>query len=516
MKIIEYNGKTLETKHFCEISQKEYEEIKNAYYKKPDFADVKKEFLNLKKGGVKNSNITNYYVKDLMAKTHIYYNKWSIEEVLNCKELVGFFISKTQENKKIYPDSDSIVKKIETAFRLGGKGVCSKPANFPIKTVDEILNNYNINDNYYDFSCGWGARLCSSLKNEINYYGTDPNYMLTERLINMANDYKKVNNTNTIVDIKTQGSEVFVPEWENKIGVAFSSPPYFYLEDYKVGNQSYKNGTTYEDWKSKYLEPTFKNIYKYLVEDGYFIININNFLNYELVEDTIKIAENNGFTLYKYHTLSNIKRTNSKGGFNDNSEKIIVFIKSKKEKIMDFNGKVKSISVDGLDKVNITISTENSSILEQLEDIKNKDKEVSIEIKRMYNRRSLDANAYFHFLINKLARYFNISDEEMKVKMNLQYGTIAKDKNGNSVGIKIPISADINDFYHYAKWFGDCVENGIKFNKYLFYKETHKLNTKEMSDLIEGVVQECRDYGIPTKTDEEIDSMLENWKPKGG
>lgn len=182
---------------------------------------------------------------------------------------------------------------------------------------------------------------------------------------------------------------------------------------------------------------------------------------------------------------------------------------------MDFNGKIKNISIEN-NKININITTENSSILEQLEDIKNRDKEVSIEIKRMYNRRSLDANAYFHFLINKLARYFNISDEEMKVKMNLQYGTIAKDKNGNSVGIKIPISADINDFYHYAKWFGDCVENGIKFNKYLFYKETHKLNTKEMSDLIEGVVQECRDYGIPTKTDEEIDNMLENWKPKGG
>ena len=37
-----------------------------------------------------------------------------------------------------------------------------------------------------------------------------------------------------------------------------------------------------------------------------------------------------------------------------------------------------------------------------------------------------------------------------------------------------------------------------------------------MADLIEGVVQECRDNGIPTKTDEEVKDMINNWEPKGG
>ena len=181
---------------------------------------------------------------------------------------------------------------------------------------------------------------------------------------------------------------------------------------------------------------------------------------------------------------------------------------------MDFIGKIKNISLPQENEVIISLSTDNTSILEELESIKNKDKEVNIEIKRIYNRRSLDANAYFHFLVNKLARHFNISDEEMKIKMNLQYGTIAKDSNGNSVGIKIPTTANVKDFYKYAKWFGGCVEGGVKFDKYLFYKETHTLNTKEMKDLIEGVVQECQDYGIPTKTEEEIKSMIESWKGK--
>lgn len=140
------------------------------------------------------------------------------------------------------------------------------------------------------------------------------------------------------------------------------------------------------------------------------------------------------------------------------------------------------------------------------------DKSKKYEVKEYKEKRSKDANAYFHVLVNELARYFNISDKEMKIKMNLQYGTIAKDGNGNSIGIKIPKGTDIRQFYDYAKWFGECEDNGIKFDKYLVYKQTHTLNTKEMSQLINGVVQECQDVGIETKPREEIESLLRSWK----
>lgn len=326
--LITYNGETLDTKHYKAISEEEYEELKEQYYTKPDYESVKKQFINISFGGTKNNDITNYYVKDLMAKTRIYYNKWSIEDVFNCKDLVSFFIGKTLDNKKIFPDTDSTIKKIETAMRLGGKGVASKPANFPIKTCDEVLERFNVNNNWYDFSCGWGARLTSALKNKVNYYGTDPNYLLTDRLNQLASDYKDTLKQDTIVDIRTQGSEVFNPDWINKMGLAFSSPPYFYLEDYKVGNQSWKNGTTYQEWLNNYLEPTIKNIYQYLIEEGYLLFNINNFDKYNLVEDVKKIAIKNGFKYVGNHTLNNIKRTKSTGGFNDNSEQIMIFVKN--------------------------------------------------------------------------------------------------------------------------------------------------------------------------------------------
>lgn len=328
---IEYKGQVVETKHHTEISEQEYQQLRYEYYKKPDFIEVQKEFINLRDGGTKNSNITEYYVKDLMAKTKIYFNKWSLEDVFNCKQLVEYFVSKTEENKVLFPDSESLISKIEKATRLGGKGVASKPSNFPIKTVDDVLEKYNVNNNWYDFSCGWGARLLGALKNNVNYYGTDPNYMLTERLTQMTKDYKRTIYQHSVVDIRTQGSEVFVPEWQDKIGLAFSSPPYFYLEDYKIGDQSWKEGTSYQQWKDNYLEPTIKNIYLYLVHNGFLLFNINNFKEYDLVGDVIKIATANGFKYLGNHTLENIQRINSNGDLNDNSEKIMVFVKKENE-----------------------------------------------------------------------------------------------------------------------------------------------------------------------------------------
>lgn len=283
--------------------------------------------------------ITNYYVKDLMAKVRIHFNNWTIEEALNHKPLMEFFAGKSAVNKKVFPDSMSLCQKIETAFRLCGFKTASKPSNFPLATVNQMLEQYNINNKYYDFSCGWGTRLLGALSHEIEYYGTDPNYLLCERLEELAEDYQAVCKTTSYVDIRSHGSEVFIEDWENTIGLAFSSPPYYNLEDYGIGEQSYKLGVSYDEWINNYLKPTIQNIYKYLINDGIFAININNFKkynDYDLIQNTIDIATDTGFELIDVHTLKNIKRCHGHAqwsgecGWNDNDEKIFVFKKGEK------------------------------------------------------------------------------------------------------------------------------------------------------------------------------------------
>jgi len=88
---INYLGKTYNTTIHKDLTDEEFEQIRKEYYTKPDKKDVLKQLKKVSEGGVRINHITNYYVKDLMAKTKIHFNNWTIEEALNHKPLMEFF-----------------------------------------------------------------------------------------------------------------------------------------------------------------------------------------------------------------------------------------------------------------------------------------------------------------------------------------------------------------------------------------------------------------------------------------
>jgi hypothetical protein len=94
--------------------------------------------------------------------------------------------------------------------------------------------------------------------------------------------YKDANPSCTSsIDIRCQGSQDFVPEWEGKMGLCFSSPPYFSLEDYQIGEgQSFKPGMTYQEWRDGFIPQTVENCWRYLTKGGHFIFNVKSFRDY--------------------------------------------------------------------------------------------------------------------------------------------------------------------------------------------------------------------------------------------
>lgn len=324
---ITYNGKTIETKHIMEVSEEERIQLQKECYAKPPFSEVQAQMKKIAADGVRCNKINQYYFKELMAKVQSSEARWSLEDVLNSRELLGIFKSKVLSNPSFYPPDNPMIINIETALRLGGKAYAQFPTQFPMKTAKEIILKYNINNNYYDFSCGWGVRLIAALRKNINYYGTDPNYLLVDKLNELTTDWKNTIKNNSLVDIRAQGSEVFIPEWKNKIGLAFSSPPYFNLEDYKIGNQSYKKETTYDEWITNYIYTTIQNIYEYLIPKGILAININHINNYPIVVDIKNTIESNKFKLIGTELLQQRNRTKRNGDENDNSELIYIYQK---------------------------------------------------------------------------------------------------------------------------------------------------------------------------------------------
>lgn len=133
-----------------------------------------------------------------------------------------------------------------------------------------------------------------------------------------------------------------------------------------------------------------------------------------------------------------------------------------------------------------------------------KDAELHIEIKKYRKRRSLSANAYFHVLVNKIAAERGGSDDETKAWLVCEYGALAKDAEGMTVGFKLPVSVDVSTIYPYVKCFDTREENGRLFHCYLVYKQTRLMDSKEMARLIDGAIEVARELGIETDTPEQI------------
>lgn len=132
-----------------------------------------------------------------------------------------------------------------------------------------------------------------------------------------------------------------------------------------------------------------------------------------------------------------------------------------------------------------------------------KESELDISIKKYRKRRSLDANAYFHVLVNEIAMAQGLGDDEVKRHLVVNYGTIARDEEGNSIGFKLPAGVNVDDIYPYTRCFKQVEEDGKLFNCYLVYKRTHLMDSAEMAHLIDGTVYEAKNLGIDTDTPEE-------------
>jgi hypothetical protein len=160
--------------------------------------------------------------------------------------------------------------------------------------------------------------------------------------------------------------------------------------------------------------------------------------------------------------------------------------------------------LDGKQQLTVTLDGDARNVYDDLHDY-----DVDVTVKRWRQKRSLDANAYFHVLVNLIAKATKSSEDDVKKMLVLQYGTYARGKDGKCAGVKVPKNTDIEQFYPYYRYIGDD-ENGLAM--YLFYKRTRDLNKEEMSRLIEGTVAEAKALNIETLTPDELARMMNRYK----
>ena len=128
-------------------------------------------------------------------------------------------------------------------------------------------------------------------------------------------------------------------------------------------------------------------------------------------------------------------------------------------------------------------------------------KEVGLTVEQIRKRRSLDANAYFHVLCDKIAEKTKLSMDDVKVNMVVNYGT-------PKYAVSVPSNAVIGEIWAYTRYLGEVDGQ----SQYMLYKQTHTLSSSEMTRLINGTIQEAQQLGIETLTPQELATMQQNWK----
>lgn len=147
-----------------------------------------------------------------------------------------------------------------------------------------------------------------------------------------------------------------------------------------------------------------------------------------------------------------------------------------------------------------------------LEEIKylEEDKEYIFEIRPFRKRRSLDANAYFWVLVSKLAEQLRITKEEV-------YRECIRNIGGNSEIVCVKTQAVERLCQGWQKnglgWIAETFPSKLEgcTNVTLYYGSS-TYDSKQMSDLIEIVVQECKELGIETMTPAELSLLLDGWE----
>ena len=177
---------------------------------------------------------------------------------------------------------------------------------------------------------------------------------------------------------------------------------------------------------------------------------------------------------------------------------------------MELTGKAVGASLDfDTNRFRITFEVNESDIVKnEYDKLKCCDK-LKIKAVRYTQRRSLDANAYFHVLVGKIADALTISKARTKNILICKYGQPQLLPDGNIMVYRTNAPEDFMCAQEAIHCIPVKYEDNATF--YKVYRGSHTYDTKEMSILIDGTVADAKELGIETMTPAELAEMKERW-----
>lgn len=248
-------------------------------------------------------NIIKHFMGELFYSTKGTNKSMSCLEVFKDDELfrdvlrnrMGYRTSKEDGTERPYVFSISDDMIIQ-GMRSSGLGFST--SQFKIMVAKYIYKHYG-EGSVIDYSAGWGARAVAAGSLGMEYYGIDP---LTYK---NCNDLMKFFNIKGNVGNGCSEDAAAYSDIPKDCSLAFSSPPYFNLEQYSddVG-QSYNKFNEYDKWLGGYWAGTVENCFNHMRDGGKFILCVVETVGkFNIGKDMVGICEKR----FKLNSVLNIK-----------------------------------------------------------------------------------------------------------------------------------------------------------------------------------------------------------------
>lgn len=186
-------------------------------------------------------------------------------------------------------------------------------------------------------------------------------------------------------------------------------------------------------------------------------------------------------------------------------------IRNRRARTIELTGKINALNIDFLTaKTLLTLEINEKEAAKQMFDELHEAEKLSIEIKKYRKKRSLDANAYAWVLMDKLAAKTGIPKTEI-------YRSYIKEIGGNSDTICLINKAVDKVCEGWERngigWQTDTMPSKIDgCTNVILYYGSSTYDTEQMKRLIDIIIQDCEEQGIPTATPDEIANMLSLWE----
>lgn len=197
------------------------------------------------------------------------------------------------------------------------------PLDFPVELAKSLIAEFANKGNVLDPCHGWGGRLIGALLNDVeSYTGVDPSPLQNEGVNEIYNTFKDYTSTKKVRIINSPFEKANIEK--EYFDFALTSPPYFDVEQYIGGEQSYNYGN-YEAWKENFYVPLIKKTFDALKHGAFFALQVGS-QSYPLFEDGKKIALNVGFDFVEKRTT---EMTNSQTQTDEEHMESIMILRKK-------------------------------------------------------------------------------------------------------------------------------------------------------------------------------------------